>query len=77
VSARLARAELSAESEALRNEAAVAFAEWQSALTAALEDMKDRGFLGTSARPGELAETTLALIQGGYLRSTQSAASTR
>jgi TetR/AcrR family transcriptional repressor of nem operon len=63
-------AELSAESEALGVRVARAFGAWESSLAASLARMKKRGALSRSARPHELAQVTLAAIQGGYLLSS-------
>jgi len=66
-------AELSAESDELRACVAQAFDRWESSLAASLTRMKTRGALTRSARPHELAQTTLAAIQGGYLLSSAAA----
>jgi AcrR family transcriptional regulator len=66
-------AELSAESDDLRVCVAGAFARWERELAASLVQMKGRGALARSARPHELAEATLATIQGGYLLSSAAA----
>jgi TetR/AcrR family transcriptional repressor of nem operon len=66
-------AELSAESDELRACVAQAFAHWESSLAASLTRMKRRGVLSSSARPHELAQNTLAAIQGGYLLSSAAA----
>jgi TetR/AcrR family transcriptional regulator, transcriptional repressor for nem operon len=63
-------AEMSIESEALRVHVARAFGAWESSLAASLARMKKRGALSRSARPCELAQVTLAAIQGGYLLSS-------
>lgn len=57
-------------SEQLRQGAADAFARWESAWAAALEAMRGRGELEASADPPALAETLIAIIQGGYLLSS-------
>jgi len=56
--------------EPLRQGAAAAFTRWESALAAALEGMRRRGELSTTADPAELAEAVLAIMQGGYLLSS-------
>lgn len=66
-------AELSAENDELRGCVAQAFDRWESSLAASLTRMKMRGALTRSARPHELAQTTLAAIQGGYLLSSAAA----
>lgn len=53
--------------ERLRSRAADAFARWESLLAAALQTMRDRGLLAEDADPQILAETTIAIMQGGYL----------
>jgi TetR/AcrR family transcriptional repressor of nem operon len=55
------------QSDHLRSRAAEAFAHWETALAAALETMRDRGQLRDDADPQVLAETTIAILQGGYL----------
>lgn len=47
-----------------------AFLQWQTSLEEAFGDMRARGLLRESAVPSELAEVTLAAIQGGYLLSS-------
>ncbi len=66
-------AELSAESDELRACVAKAFDRWESSLAASLARMRTRGALSRSARPRELAQITLAAIQGGYLLSSAAA----
>jgi AcrR family transcriptional regulator len=63
-------AELTREDDALRRRAAEVFAAWEERLAQPLQAMKDTGRLRASARPHELAQATLAAIQGGYLMST-------
>jgi TetR/AcrR family transcriptional repressor of nem operon len=53
--------------ERLRRRAADAFARWETSLAAALQAMRDRGLLAQNADPPILAETTIAIMQGGYL----------
>jgi len=65
--------ELSAESDELRACVAQAFDRWESSLAASLARMRKRGALSRSARPRELAQITLAAIQGGYLLSSAAA----
>lgn len=62
--------EMSATSEELRASVAEAFLHWQSTLEQAFEKMRSRGRIETDDTPAELAQTTLAAIQGGYLLST-------
>ncbi|PZR68202.1 MAG: TetR family transcriptional regulator [Solirubrobacterales bacterium] len=62
--------EMSATSEELKARVADAFLRWQSTLEQAFEKMRSRGLIETDATPAELAQTTLAAIQGGYLLST-------
>lgn len=66
-------AELSAESDELHARVGHAFARWESSLAASLAQMRTRGALSRSARPRELAQVTLAGIQGGYLLSSAAA----
>jgi TetR/AcrR family transcriptional repressor of nem operon len=60
-------AEVLDQSDHLRSQAAEAFAHWETALAAALERMRGRGLLPDDAKPQILAETTIAILQGGYL----------
>lgn len=62
--------EMSAMGDDLRARVAHAFLQWHTSLEAAFEDMRARGLLRKNAAPAELAEATLAAIQGGYLLST-------
>lgn len=62
--------EMSGASEELRDRAAEAFLKWELTLAEAFEDMRRRRLITADAEPGELAQTTLAAIQGGYLLST-------
>ncbi len=56
-------------SDPLRNQAAQAFARWETSLTDSLQAMQDRGLLRADTSPTALAETTIANIQGAYLLS--------
>ena len=62
--------EMSAMSENLRARVAEAFLHWQDTLEQAFEAMRNRGLIDADALPAELAQTTLAAVQGGYLLST-------
>lgn len=62
--------EMAAMSDELRARVADAFRQWHTSLEKAFEDMRSRGVLRKNAVPAELAEMTLAAIQGGYLLST-------
>ncbi len=62
--------EMSAASEELRPRIAEAFLTWELTLAQAFEDMRLRGLIVVEAVPADLAQTTLAAIQGGYLLST-------
>lgn len=62
--------EMSAMSEELRARVADAFLQWQTSLAEAFEEMRRRGLIRKGAVPGELADMTLAAIQGGYLLSS-------
>jgi len=53
--------------EPLRSQAADAFTRWESALVEGLRTMQARGLLRDDADPYALAESTLAVLQGGYL----------
>jgi AcrR family transcriptional regulator len=55
--------------EPLRRQAIDAFARWEAALANALLSMQARGLLRGDADPPTLAETTIAIMQGGYLLS--------
>ncbi len=59
-----------AQGEPLRLSAAKAFARWESALADALEAMRGRGELDSRADPSALAETVIAIVEGGYLLSS-------
>lgn len=54
----------------LRAMAAEAFHAWESALAAGLGTMRSRGLLRADADVQALAETTIAILQGGYLLSS-------
>ncbi len=60
-------AEMADRDEAFRREVAAAFCEWQGYLARGLEVLKERGHLRINANCSELAESTMAIIQGGYL----------
>jgi len=62
--------EMSAMGNELQGHVADAFLRWHTSLEEAFEDMRARGLLRENAVPAELAEATLAAIQGGYLLST-------
>jgi len=53
--------------ERLRLRAADAFSHWEASLAAALQAMRGREQLAQDADPQVLAETTIAIMQGGYL----------
>jgi len=55
--------------EPLRSQAADAFTRWESALVEGLRTMQARGLLRDDADPYALAESTIAVLQGGYLLS--------
>lgn len=61
---------MSAASEELRTRVAAAFRRWELTLAQAFEDMRRRRLIVAEADPAELAQITLAAIQGGYLLST-------
>lgn len=62
--------EMSAMSPELRARAAEAFRHWQRTLERAFASMRKRGLIDADALPDDLAQVTLAAIQGGYLLST-------
>lgn len=62
--------EMSAMSAELRARVAEAFGHWQHTLEQAFAGMQGRGLIDAEALPDELAQVTLAAIQGGYLLST-------
>ncbi len=63
-------AEMSERDEELRLAIAAAFSRWESYLATGLNAMQVRGALRHDADPEELAEITMAAVQGGYLLST-------
>ncbi len=58
------------QSEPLRSQAVDAFACWESALGEGLRAMQAGGLLRDDADPDALAESTIAVLEGGYLLST-------
>lgn len=54
----------------LRETAAEAFSQWGSALAKGLTALRSRGLLSTDTDVQALVETTLAILQGGYLVSS-------
>lgn len=56
--------------ERLRLELVDALSTWESYLVVGLEELKAQGGLRPDADPLALAETTMAVIQGGYLLAT-------
>ena len=62
--------EMSVASEELRTRVADAFRRGELTLAQAFADMRRRRLIVAEADPAELAQTTLAAIQGGYLLST-------
>ena len=56
--------------EPLRSQAADAFTRWESALGNGLRTMQAKGLLRVDADPHALAESTIAVLQGGYLVSS-------
>ncbi len=56
--------------EPLRLSAAQAFTRWESTLADALEAMRCRGELDSEADPTALAETVIAIVEGGYFLSS-------
>jgi len=56
--------------EPLRSQAADAFIRLESALVEGLRTMQARGLLRDDADPYALAESTIAVLQGGYLLSS-------
>lgn len=63
-------AEMADWDDELRVALARTFTEWESYLARGLEAMRSRGDLRPDARPEVLAETTLAMMQGGILMAT-------
>lgn len=62
--------ELLDQGDLLRARAADAFSRWESFLSEGLQAMQTRGLLRDDADPDTLAETTIAVLQGGYLLSS-------
>jgi AcrR family transcriptional regulator len=62
--------EVVGQGDRLRATAAESFREWNKALATGLERMRTRGLLAPDANVDALAETTLAILQGGYLLSS-------
>lgn len=62
--------EMTAISDDMAARVATAFGRWQRVLEEKLAEMQANGRLATGARTDDLAATTLAQIQGGYLLST-------
>lgn len=56
--------------EPLRHRAADAFTRWESVLSDGLRNMQTKGLLRDDADPDALAESTIAVLQGGYLVSS-------
>lgn len=56
--------------DVLRHGAADAFAQWESPVSAGLRLLQTQRLLSTDADPEALAETTIALLEGGYLLSS-------
>ena len=56
--------------EPLRSRAADAFTRWESSLSDGLRAMQATGLLRDDADPDALAESTIAVVQGGYLISS-------
>ncbi|HEV8627641.1 MAG TPA: TetR/AcrR family transcriptional regulator [Acidimicrobiia bacterium] len=63
-------AEMADWDEDLRRALAEAFARWESFLARGLQAMRDQGRLSADADPAILAETTMAMTQGGILLAT-------
>ncbi len=63
-------ADVAEHGDVLRNGAADAFARWESSVSAGLRLLQTQGLLRTDADPDGLAETAIALLQGGYLLSS-------
>lgn len=59
--------ELAERSDAVRQELAQSFAEWQLYLSAGLEIMQDNGEISRDADPAELALAIMSALQGGLL----------
>ncbi len=62
--------ELVDQGELLRSQAADAFTRWESSLADGLRTMQATGLLRDDADPYALAESTIAVLQGGYLLSS-------
>lgn len=62
--------ELVDQGEPLRSQAADAFTRWESSLVGGLRTMQARGLLRSDTDPYALAESTIAVLQGGYLVSS-------
>jgi TetR/AcrR family transcriptional repressor of nem operon len=62
--------ELVDQGEPLRSQAADAFTRWESSLGEGLRTMQASGLLRDDADPYALAESTIAVLQGGYLVSS-------
>ena len=62
--------QLLAHGEPLRSRAADAFTRWESSLSDGLRAMQANGLLRDDADPDALAESTIAVVQGGYLISS-------
>ncbi len=62
--------ELVDQGEPLRSQAADAFTRWESSLADGLRTMQATGLLRDDADPHALAESTIAVLQGGYLVSS-------
>ena len=63
-------AELADSDERVRAELSAVFEQWTGPLRQALQAMQDRGEIRPSADPAVLAETVLALFEGGILIAT-------
>jgi TetR/AcrR family transcriptional repressor of nem operon len=61
--------ELVDQGDALRSQAAAAFTRWESPLGDGLQAMQSSGLLRDDADPDALAESTIAVLEGGYLLS--------
>jgi TetR/AcrR family transcriptional repressor of nem operon len=62
--------ELLDQGEPLRSQAADAFTRWESSLSDGLRTMQATGRLRHDADPDALAESAIAVLQGGYLLSS-------
>ncbi|MGH9009227.1 MAG: TetR/AcrR family transcriptional regulator, partial [Acidimicrobiia bacterium] len=63
-------AEMADSDEGLRRALAEAFARWESFLARGMQTMRDKGQLRSEVDPAVLAETTMAMVQGGILLAT-------